>query len=187
LPCNTFVLSTPVWPTSNLSCHPQDRTYNSNGIIENGLCNHDTVCGPEPRKAPANKICISGVGDYTLSNGKKTENKVVFRVDIEDRGELGGAQPIGKANKLNVPDRYRMRMWIINPADVDTAPILALREAVACKNAHIEVVAGTLPCNQSINGSTSVPERTSTMAAIWIAAIGRSTQTPEQVASSQSD
>jgi len=51
-----------------------------------------------------------------------------------------------------------MRMWIIDPASVDTAPILALREAVACKNAHIEVVAGTLPCGQSINSSTSVPE-----------------------------
>ena len=158
LPCDTFDLSTPVWPTSNLSCHPQDRTYNGDGIIENGLCNTDTICGPEPGKAPANKICFSGVGDYTLSNDRKTENKVVFRVDIEDRGQPGGAHPISKANKLNATDRYRMRMWIINPLDIDTAPILALREAVACKNAHIEVVAGTLPCGQLINGRTSVPE-----------------------------
>ncbi|HXI83547.1 MAG TPA: hypothetical protein VNL17_05590 [Verrucomicrobiae bacterium] len=167
LPCDTFDLSTPVWGpfvTSStphpLTCHPQDRTYNGDGIIENGLCNPDRTpnCGPEPRKAPANKICFSGVGDYTLSNGKKTENKVVFRVDIEDRGEPGNAHAIGQSGKSNPPDRYRMRMWIIDPASVNTAPILALREAVACKNAHIEVVAGTLPCGQSINGNTSVPE-----------------------------
>jgi len=158
LPCDDFNLSTPVWPTSNLSCHPQDRTYTGSGNVTDGLCNHDTVCGPEPRKAPDNKICFSGVGDYTLSNGKKTENKVVFRVDIEDRGEPGGAHPIAQANKLNAPDRYRMRMWFIDPASVDTAPILALREAVSCRNATTEVVAGTLPCDQSINSSTSVPE-----------------------------
>ncbi|HXI83548.1 MAG TPA: hypothetical protein VNL17_05595 [Verrucomicrobiae bacterium] len=160
LPCDTFNLSTPVWPTSHLACHPQDRFYTGDGITENGLCNPDRMpnCGPEPRPAPANKICFSGVGDYTLSNGKKTENKVVFRVDIEDRGEPGNAHAIGKSGKSNPPDRYRMRMWIIDPTAVDSPSVRALRVAVACVDAHNEVVAGTLPCGQSINGSTLVPE-----------------------------
>jgi hypothetical protein len=35
------------------------------GVVIGGLCNPGArTCGPEPRRAPANKICFSGVGDY---------------------------------------------------------------------------------------------------------------------------
>jgi len=61
-----------------------------------GLCNAgDRVCGPEPRRAPANKMCFSGIGDYAVTNGRRVGQSVVFRVDIEDHGEPGGAVPKG--------------------------------------------------------------------------------------------
>jgi len=134
--------------------------YTTSGTTSNEhnnvVCNPgDRMCGPEPRRAPSNKICFSGVGDYTLSHGKKTENKVVFRVDIEDRGEPGGAHPISKSGKNKLPDRYRMRMWIIDPAQVDSPAILALRATVACKDATTEHIPCTLDC---VGGATPAPD-----------------------------
>ena len=99
-------------------------------------CNpDDRVCGPEPRRAPDNKICFSGVGDYALTNGKRAKRKVVFRVDIDDRGEGGGT------NGTPPPDRYRMRIWLVDqttghPAlgnpDSQNSDAYALRMQVAC-------------------------------------------------------
>src|SRR5438094_43064 len=55
------------------------------------LCNpDDRICGPEPRRAPANKICFSGAGDYALTNGRRESRSVVFRGDVEDRSGPGG-------------------------------------------------------------------------------------------------
>jgi hypothetical protein len=99
------------------------------------LCNPgDRVCGPEPRSAPANKICFSGVGDYTLTNGRRVPRSVVFRVDIEDRSEPGGAHPKGSTPP---PDRYRIRIWVLSDLEAarlnDPADrLLAFRRAIAC-------------------------------------------------------
>jgi hypothetical protein len=97
------------------------------GQVVNGLCNpDDRVCGPEPRRAPDNSICFSGVGDYATSKGKRATRSVVFRVDVQDHSEPGGT------NGTNPPDRYRLRMWFLNGADPGSSDSLALRMAVAC-------------------------------------------------------
>ena len=109
-------------------CLPCDENVGALGTV--GLCNPgDRICGPEPRKAPANRIAFSGVGDYTYTTGKKTL-KAIFRVDIEDRGE-------GNSHASTQPnDRYRMRLWILDPslgrsADPTDPANIALRKAVA--------------------------------------------------------
>ena len=104
--------------------------------VKDILCNDgDRICGPEPRRAPDNKICFSGVGDYVLSNGKRTGRAVVFRVDVIDRGEPGGTV------KSPPPDHYRMRIWLVDQTaghdalgdpDKDGTPAHDLRMAVAC-------------------------------------------------------
>jgi hypothetical protein len=129
-------------------CHPADRCYDSENPTSPGkkhaLCNPgDRICGPEPRRAPANKICFSGVGNYTMSNGKKTPQSVVFRVDLEDRSEPGGAFPKGAKAP---PDRYRMRMWFIAAGTADTPAVKALRATVACKDATCEIIPAVLDC-----------------------------------------
>ena len=51
------------------------------------LCGpHDRICGPEPRRAPANKICFSGVGNYTMSNGKKTPQNLHILMNWQKQG-----------------------------------------------------------------------------------------------------
>src|SRR5262249_59622415 len=81
----------------------------SGGNVEGALCNPgDRICGPEPRRAPDNKICFSGVGNYALTNGKRAKRVVVFRVDINDRSEPGGT------NGPPPPDRYRFRLWLVD-------------------------------------------------------------------------
>ena len=103
------------------------------------LCNPgDRICGPEPRRAPANKICFSGVGDYQETKGKREIRSVVFRVDVEDRSEPGGA------HKRLPPDRYRMRIWFID-GDAGSDANLALRRAVACANPLTEAVDSSAP------------------------------------------
>jgi len=105
------------------------------------LCNPgDRVCGPEPRRAPDNKICFSGVGNYATTNGRRTPRSVVFRVDIEDHGEPGGSGP--KGNKRLPADRYRIRIWFIT-GDPNSAANLALRQAVACTEANTGLRDGT--------------------------------------------
>jgi hypothetical protein len=103
------------------------------GSVAGELCNPgNRLCGPEPRKAPANKITFTGVGDYVLTQGRRTPRAVIFRVDLEDRSEPGGSHPRG--GKLPA-DRYRLRIWILTPAEkalLDGADrLLAMREAIA--------------------------------------------------------
>src|SRR5207247_92503 len=106
------------------------------GVV-GSLCNPgDRICGPEPRRAPANKICFSGPGDYALTNGLRSGRSVVFRVDVIDRSEPGGT------NGAPPPDRYRMRIWFVDP---DTADGLTLRRAVACADAKTEIVPAPPP------------------------------------------
>jgi hypothetical protein len=153
LPCNERSTNA-VYTTSNPfgGCHPDDRTYTSTNAVVDGLCNPgDRICGPEPRRAPANKIAFSGVGSYTMSNGRKTPKSVVFRVDLEDRGEPGGAFPRGAKAP---PDRYRMRIWFIS-GDSDSASNRALRDAVAVRNPLDERVLRTLSC---VGGAVPAPD-----------------------------
>ncbi|TMA38748.1 MAG: hypothetical protein E6J79_05785 [Deltaproteobacteria bacterium] len=90
-----------------------------------GLCNPgDRICGPEPPRAPANKICFSGIGDYTLTSGRR-DLDVAYRVDVEDRSEPGGI------NGPAPPDRYRMRIWLLD-GDPDSPSNLDLRQAISC-------------------------------------------------------
>jgi hypothetical protein len=94
------------------------------------LCNPgDRICGPEPRRAPDNKICFSGAGDYALGNGKRDRRSVVFRVDVEDHSEPGGT------NGPNPPDHYRIRIWFV---EADSTDGFALRQQVACAHPETE-------------------------------------------------
>jgi len=80
-----------------------------------GRCNPgDKIAGPEPRKAPANKIVFTGVGDWADPNGRRTPRSVLFRVDIEDRSEPGGYHPGGAKPPA---DRYRIRIWVLTPTE----------------------------------------------------------------------
>jgi hypothetical protein len=80
--------------------------------------------------------CFSGPGNYALTNGKRTPRSVVFRVDVEDRGEPGGS------NGPPPPDRYRMRIWFVDP---DSSEGLSLRQAVACANPATENISAPTP------------------------------------------
>ena len=125
------------------ACLPCPENANAVGVV-GGVCNPgDRICGPEPRKAPANKICFSGVGDYTFTTGNKTV-KAVFRVDIEDRGE-GNSQ----ANPVP-PDRYRIRIWLLDSTCrgglvvmPDSVLGLALRYGASADPTQIGVLAKT--------------------------------------------
>src|SRR5207247_2295310 len=92
------------------ACLPCPENPDVQGVV-GALCNPgDRICGPEPRRAPANKICFSGAGNYAPTNGPRAGRSVVFRVDVEDRSEPGGT------NGPPPPDRYRIRIWFV-PAD----------------------------------------------------------------------
>ena len=112
------------------SFHAKD--YNSlicgcDGDFTNGLCNPgNRPPGPEPRPAPANMACFSGIGDYALTGGRRTLT-VAFRVEVEDRSEPGGT------NGTPPPDVYRIRIWIPNPTAGETANALAA--GACCTNA----------------------------------------------------
>jgi hypothetical protein len=106
-------------------CLPCSDNPESPGMVGD-LCNPgDRICGPEPRRAPANKICFTGVGDFTATNGSKNPRSVAFRVDVEDRSEPGGG------GGPPPPDRYRIRMWDLS-GDADGAANLVLREQISC-------------------------------------------------------
>jgi hypothetical protein len=150
LPCDDFT-EYDTWG----GCHPKDRKYNSTDPLvpgkHFGLCNPgDRACGPEPRPAPANKLCFSGASEKFQST--------VFRVDIEDRGEPGNAHAIGSSGKDKLPDRYRIRLWFVpNGTAIDDLSVLALRQAVACVDPTDERVAPQLPCNLTFKGSNTTP------------------------------
>ncbi|MEY2409316.1 MAG: hypothetical protein QOF48_1986, partial [Verrucomicrobiota bacterium] len=85
-------------------------------VIVGGLCNPDNrTCGPEPRRAPANKICFSGVGDFVLTSGNRQARSVLFRVDIEDRSEPGNSHAGGAKAPA---DRHRIRIWVLTDAEL---------------------------------------------------------------------
>src|SRR5262249_9444912 len=84
------------------------------GTTTNGICGNRHI-GPEPRKAPSNKIVFTGVGDWADPNGQRASRSTLFRVDIEDRGEPGNDHALdinGKPGR--VPDRYRIRIWVLS-------------------------------------------------------------------------
>jgi len=131
------------------ACLPCPENPGAPGVI-GALCNPgDRICGPEPRRAPANKICFSGVGNYAFTKGKRGTDTVIFRTDVEDRSEPGGT------NGPRPPDRYRLRLWLItstpnhgalgDPNDTSSLAY-ALRQQVACADPLTEnltvVVAG---------------------------------------------
>ena len=100
-------------------------------ITQGSLCNPDNrLCGPEPRRAPANAIMFTGVGNWTDSPGKRAPQSVVFRVYIEDRSEPGGSPP-GQHHAEDPPDVYCIQIWKIT-GNPNSANNLALRRAVAC-------------------------------------------------------
>jgi hypothetical protein len=130
------------------ACLPCSENPDSPGVV-GALCNPgDRICGPEPRRAPDNKICFSGVGNYALSKGKRTEDLVVFRVDVEDRSEPGGG------NGPQPPDRYRLRLWIVTATDSHgdlgdpnstSSKAYALRQQVGCADPTTENFTVTVP------------------------------------------
>jgi len=103
------------------------------GTISMGLCNPgDRDLGPEPRRAPANAACFTGIGTLSPPQlGKRTE-VVAFKVYVEDRGEPGAGNNASPSN-----DVHHIQIWIPNrdpitgePADLgETAEELA---AAAC-------------------------------------------------------
>jgi len=123
------------------ACLPCPEDLGAVGVV-GGVCNPGSrSCGPEPRRAPANKICFSGVGDYTFSTGNKTV-KAVFRVDIEDRGE-GGSQ-----GSSQLSDRYRIRIWLLDAScgrnpDPDSPEAMELRYAASADPDKIAALATT--------------------------------------------
>ncbi len=141
---------------SGTQCTVTDLNYIAATDLEvvDGICNPDSKkngCGPLPAPSPANKICFSGAGHYTRTNSKRDEN-VVFRVDVEDRSEPGGTPPgLAAGGTTAPPDRYRFRLWIIkgneggSQGNPTTTEALALRQQVACQNAHTETVCARPP------------------------------------------
>lgn len=122
------------------ACLPCDEDPSAVGLVGD-VCNPNSrICGPLPSKAPANKICFSGVGDYSDTNGQKTI-KAVFRVDVEDRSE--GNSPSSKPP----PDRYRIRIWLLGtdcrPYGPDSTDGLALRFYVSADASLIGSLATT--------------------------------------------
>ncbi len=86
------------------------------GTVVNGVCNPgDRIAGPEPRRAPANKIVFTGVGDWACPNGNREPRASLFRVDIEDRSEPGGYHPGGAKPPA---DRYRIRIWVLDATEL---------------------------------------------------------------------
>jgi hypothetical protein len=115
----------------------------SSGTISNGICNPgDRLSGPGQPRAAANKIVFTGVGDWTDSSGRRTPQAVLFRVDIEDRGNPGGSHPHGSKDPA---DRYRIRIWVLTEAEIAQIRgtgadpyLLAFRTAIsACRGLSV--------------------------------------------------
>ncbi len=97
------------------NCH-----YNAGSVV-NGVCNPgDRLSGPEPRRAPSNKIAFTGVGDWTCEKGGREPRSCLFRVDIEDRGEPGNDHVLDLGHKTGrTPDRYRIRIWVLTDSELN--------------------------------------------------------------------
>lgn len=123
------------------ACLPCPGDPGAVGVV-GAICNPgDTFCGPTPPAAPANKICFSGVGQYTFTTGPKTVN-AIFRVDIEDHGQGNGH------TSQAPPDRYRMRIWLLDPdcgrdSDPSSPANLALRLGASADPNQIGILSET--------------------------------------------
>ncbi len=116
-------------------CDANSPVCDSTGVAGSGLknsanftgdlCNPgNPIPGPEPRKAPANVACFSGMGGWTPTNGRK-ETQVAFRVEVEDRGE-----PAVGRNADATCDVMRIRIWI--PTARENVKLLA--DGACCTN-----------------------------------------------------
>ena len=120
------------------------------GVVVGGLCNPDNrICGPEPRRAPANKICFSGIGDYTMTSGNRESRAVLFRVDIEDRSEPGNSHAGGSQAPH---DRHRIRIWILTDAEKarllnPNDRLLAMRQSISCSPGSTALQDGAVGAN----------------------------------------
>jgi hypothetical protein len=153
------------------------------GVVVDGICNPVEADGnghSEGRAAPANKIVFTGVGDWADPNGIRKPRTALFRVDIEDRGEPGGAKPLDGERPA---DRYRIRIWVLtddellrlnNPADglinlppdCDSCTTVSRNAIRACLGIRVQDgVCGPNVCATNPNGQTcfelpaSVPVR----------------------------
>ena len=128
-------------------------------VIIGGFCNPGMrICGPEPRKAPANKIAFSGVGNYALSSGKRETRSVLFRVDLEDRSEPGNSSAGGGQPPA---DRHRIRIWILTPAELarlnaSNDRLLDFRQAIAAQFGVGLKDGAILPNGQPVPNGTAV-------------------------------
>src|SRR5262249_5923771 len=110
------------------------------GTSEDDVCG-DRLVGPTPPAAPANKIVFTGIGDYAETKGRRVPVSVLFRIDIEDRGEPGGSHP--KGGKAP-PDRDRTRIWILTPTELarlhnGSDLLLDFRNAIsACNGINVQ-------------------------------------------------
>ncbi len=142
------------------------------GVLVDGVCNPgDRIAGPEPRRAPANKIAFTGVGDWACPEGKREARACLFRVDIEDRSEPGGYQPGGAKPPA---DRYRIRIWVLSTAELaelnGAGPdpyLLNFRDSISachgidyrdggvdCSGGRNQCSSPTDSCTEGANGST---------------------------------
>jgi hypothetical protein len=127
------------------------------GVVIDGVCNPDDKkngLGPLPRKAPANKITFSGVGDYTCQKGGRAPRACLFRVDLEDRSEPGGFHPGGGKPPA---DRYRIRIWVLTPLEkaaldgavnsLNDPGLCSFRRAIAATEANTHLTDGAVNAN----------------------------------------
>ncbi len=126
------------------------------GTVTDGQCNPgDRLSGPEPRRAPANKIAFTGVGDWQCEKGGREPRTVLFRVDIEDRGEPGNDHTLDLGKKPGrTPDRYRIRIWVLTEAELarlrnGSDGLLDFRNCIsACHGIdYLDGVCGPNTCN----------------------------------------
>jgi hypothetical protein len=134
------------------------------GTMTGEVCG-DRSTGPLPRKAPANKIAFTGVGDWACPNGRRESRACLFRVDIEDRGEPGNAHALASNRKENrIPDRYRIRIWVLSDDELqqlqgrhatgDDQWLLNFRNCISACNG-IDYQDGGVSCNTDNTCSSS--------------------------------
>jgi len=134
------------------------------GTVLHDVCG-DRSTGPLPRKAPANKIAFTGVGDWACPNGRRESRACLFRVDIEDRGEPGNAHALASNKKENrIPDRYRIRIWVLSEDELqqlqgrhatgDDQWLLNFRNCISACNG-IDYQDGGVGCNADNTCSSS--------------------------------